>query len=414
MALRESDAARAHDNVVPLPRRREGPAQRLLGSMARVPEPGATIWPGPVAGLVAGVWAAVMSLLVIGAVILGIWVFAPLGSGQFGDVMRASASSWLLADGGSFIWQGATLSLPPLLGTLVIVLFQRRAGRWLVGAVAAERLPHVLPALLFAIASAVSAQVIVVVAISDGAPVSFAHNLLGAVLVGLVGFGWGIDKELGLERTGALAAIGQAVRSFVVVLASASALMLLVLAVLHHSAFSNVLSAVAADSTSTMQALGLCLVFVPTAMLWIGASLVGSGFAVGAGTHVSLSAVSIGALPPMPLLALIPNRLPSQAPALMACAAIAAVLAVWQMRGDRSIVHRALVVVSGAVAGALLGLAGSGAFGPGRLQQWGPVWWQVALACGGWLLAAFILDEAWHQLRLRLTQAPDAGEEPAN
>ncbi len=414
MALRESDAARARDNVVPLPHKRPGVRERLLGEVARVPEPGATIWPGPVAGLVAGVWAAAMSLLIVGGVVLGTWVFAPLGSGRFGDVMRASAASWLLANGGSLRWQGATLSLPPLLGTVVIVLFQRRAGRWLVSAVAGERISHLLQPLGFAVAAAISAQMLVIAAVSDGASQALTHNLLGAALVALVGFGWGVDRELALPRPPHVVMIGRALRSFIAIVGAGSLLVLLVLGVAHHSAFGDVLSAVSADSTSSLQVLGLCLVFVPTALLWVAATLVGSGFAVGAGTHVSLSAVSMGALPPVPLLALIPAHLPRSAAALSAVAFLAAATAVWQMRGDRSLVHRGLVVVGGALAGALLGLAGAGGFGPGRLAQLGTVWWQTGVACGGWLLGAFALEACVHLIREHRASAPADGEVAAN
>ena len=79
-----------------------------------------------------------MSLLLFLFVIVLAWVLAPMGSGQFGDVVRASASIWMLANGGALQWQGATLSLPPLVLTFVLLLFMRRAGSWLADAVDAH------------------------------------------------------------------------------------------------------------------------------------------------------------------------------------------------------------------------------------------------------------------------------------
>ena len=79
-----------------------------------------------------------MSLLLFVFVVTLAWVLAPLGTGQFGDVIRAAAAFWLLANGGSIEWQNAAISLPPLLLTLILILFMRRAGGWIADAVDAD------------------------------------------------------------------------------------------------------------------------------------------------------------------------------------------------------------------------------------------------------------------------------------
>ncbi len=50
----------------------------------------------------------------------------------------------------------------------------------------------------------------------------------------------------------------------------------------------------------------LCLLYVPTAAVWGLAYVVGPGFAVGAGTSVSVGGTDLGAVPAFPLLAALP------------------------------------------------------------------------------------------------------------
>ncbi len=425
MSLRDPDAAtrsplRRSEQlapVVPLPQRpssSRGLRGRLAAGFARVPEPGATIWPAPLAGLVAGIWSAAMSLLVVGAVVLLGWIFAPLGSGQFADVMRASGFAWVLANGGSLRWQGASLSLPPLLVSLVIMLFQRRAGRWLVGAVAAERVAHLVLPFIFALAAAASAQLLVLAAVADGSVFSVMRNMAGAGIVAAVGFAWGIDRELGSPRTASVSIVLQALRNFALVLGAGSVLMVALLSVLKHRGFTGLLSAVAGDSTSVLQVLVLCLVYLPTIVLWAATALLGGTVAVGVGTQVSLTTVALGALPPLPLLALLPDQAPAPGRSLMVVTALAACSMLWPLRGHRSALLRGALLLGSGVAGALLGGAATGAMGPGRLQLLGPTWWQPALAVMAWVGAVLLLDELVHQLRRYLRNRPSDAVEDAN
>lgn len=343
-----------------------------------------------------------MSWLVFAGLVLVGWVFAPLGSGTFSDVMRGSGGVWIMADGGVLLWQGATLSLVPLLATLVIVLFQRRAGSWLVSAVNIVEPREALGPLGYAVAASASAHAIAVASVMNSTlQVPLWRSVLGGAIVGLVGFAWGIARSIVIPIPAALAPSLRVVRRFLLGVAAAALLAVLVLAVLHRAAFAGVLGAVAGDSTSIVQVLLLCAAYVPTLIGWVAAVLLGPGFSLGSGTAVTLAGVHLGALPPIPLLALVPEALPAHAWVLFSVPAVIAVWAAWPAPlAPRSVV---LAVLMGSVASALLALSLAGGMGPGRLLMVGVEWWHIALACGAWLLLGFGVHAtlAWARLRLR-------------
>lgn len=136
------------------------------------------------------------------------------------------------------------------------------------------------------------------------------------------------------------------------------------------------------DATgATIIALGQ-LAYLPTLVVWGAAFAAGPGFAVGAGTTVSPAGTSLGVVPGIPALGLIPEA-PSSWLLLLALAIVAvgfvagavarARLAVEHGDGaaPRLAALAALVVLGGAAA-ALLAACTSGSIGPGRLTETGP------------------------------------------
>ena len=377
---------------------------RVRNEFARVNTPAATLWPRSVAGVIAGVWASAMSLLLFLFVIVLAWVLAPMGSGQFGDVVRASASIWMLANGGALQWQGATLSLPPLVLTFVLLLFMRRAGSWLADAVDAHDASSAKQSYAFAIAAVASMQLLVGASLqNETLHASLGRSLLGAVVVSAVGFGWGLGRVLGIELPEAWHIHRVSVQRYIVALVAGAGTLVVVSGMVHWRAFVDVLRAVAGDFTSTAQLLLTCIAFLPTLVLWFVSALLGPGFAFGTGTHIALSGVEIGALPPIPLLTLIPNNPPTWTALLYVMPVAAAIWATRPVpREENGMLHLRSVVellALGLLAGAALGVLGSGGLGPGRLTQIGPVLWQSALAASGWLAVACIFDEALRRIR---------------
>lgn len=396
------------ENVVPMRQRtKRGLRKRIRTDFSRVATPAATLWPRSVAGLIAGVWACVMSLLLFVFVVTLAWVLAPLGTGQFGDVVRAASSFWLLANGGALEWQNATISLPPLLLTGVLLLFMRRAGSWVADAVDAEDASGAKQSFVFAIAAVVSIQLLVAASLGNSTlQVSIGRSLIGAAVVSAIGFGWGLGRVLNVELPEAWYIHRLSVQRYVVALMASASLLVIISGVLHWRAFIDVLRAVAGDVTSITQFLAACAIYLPTFAMWAVAIVLGPGFAFGTNTQVTLGVVEIGALPPIPLLALIPNNPPPWAFGLLVLPLIAAVWATRLLpREENGRLHLqsvAELLLLGAVAGVLIGVLSSGGLGPGRLTSIGPVLWQVMLASAGWLLVASIGDELVRVIRRKL------------
>lgn len=396
----------AGENVVPLrPRRR--PAIDVRGRVAdvlsRVDEPAAAVWPAPVAGLISGLWASVMSLLATALLVIIGWVFAPLGSGQFGDVMRASSVVWLLAEGGAIRWQGATMSLPPLLLTLGILLFQRRAGRWLARAVAVEGLRALIsPVLSAVVASASFVAVLSAAIMTDSLRVSTGRTLAGSAVVALLGFAWGVHSEMQLKWPGWLIECVALARAYVLGILGLGVAVTLVLAGTQRAPFFAVLHAVSGDTTSTLQVLLLCAVYLPTFVLWVVAVLLGAGITVGTGTVVALQSLTLGALPPVPLLALLPNAMPAWAEWCMVCAPGIGAIVLVATKPARTLKVRATAVGIVILGAMLLGLAMAGGIGPGRLMSVGVAPASFAGFTAGWFALVLAVDEMQVRVRARV------------
>ncbi|MFT3798255.1 DUF6350 family protein [Microbacterium sp.] len=135
------------------------------------------------------------------------------------------------------------------------------------------------------------------------------------------------------------------------------------------------------------------LAYLPTLVVWGAAFAAGPGFAVGAGTAVSPAGTSLGVVPGIPLLGIIPETV-SPWMLLLALAIVAVgFLAGWAGRArlvrdgsvrrsaPRLVVLAAVAVLGGAGA-ALLAVCASGAIGPERLAAVGPAAGPVAFAVG--------------------------------
>ncbi|MTE24513.1 DUF6350 family protein [Microbacterium sp. ZXX196] len=140
------------------------------------------------------------------------------------------------------------------------------------------------------------------------------------------------------------------------------------------------------------------LAYLPTAMVWVVAYLAGPGFAVGTATAVSPAGVSLGVVPGIPILGLLPEG--GSAWQLIAVAIPVGLAAAaggvcrrafareWAFDGagaepvlPRLAIAGGIAAVVGAL-GALAAACASGAFGPGRMAEVGPDPGPVALALG--------------------------------
>ena len=374
--------------------------------------------PLPIAVAFATLWAAALSYLPVAAVI-GL-ARTLEGQGGLGGAAHAGLAGWLLGHGVPIGTSIGPLGLPPLLLTMLIVWRLNRAGLHVTRAIGARRSGKVGDALLvgFAIALVYSLLGSVAALAVDGkgtevTPVRAAINFFVLGLIGgLAGSVRGTDALSALARrtpralrhgirTGTMAAL--------FVLAAGAAFTGLAVAVGGGQAADTISAyrtGVAGQAGITL----LSLAYGGNAAVWAAAYLLGPGFALGTGSAVRLTEVTVGPLPTLPLLAGLPNGPMGAAGAvLLAVPVLAGLAAGWLMmlrlnrdqiteresgrRGDREKAGREpdeppwrLVVGAGLIAGPAAGLvlavlcrASSGPLGDGRLATIGPDPSQVAL-----------------------------------
>lgn len=352
-----------------------------------------------------GVVAAGSVLLVCLALgVLG-WFVSDAGAhGEPRDGLRVGALGWLMAHGSGISVDGVAVTAVPLLLTLVCAWTVWRVGLRIgdsisghgpdADAIADGERDWTVPMALgfFTFGYAVVALVTLALAgTPETAPSSGRTLLWVVVLTCCVG---GPALAVGSGRAAIWAAfVPVSVRATAAACVSIVRWHLLAAVVLLVAAFgvdldtaANVLSQLRLDAgESTLFVLATALV-LPNACLFSGAYLLGPGFAVGTGTIVSPTVVTLGPLPMFPLLAALPDGGTPSAwtPYLMAIPPVVAAVAAaraqgrhptlrWEEGGLRGCTGG---VFAGVVVGFLATIAG-GAVGPGRMGTVEPFAFEV-------------------------------------
>ncbi|SCG54491.1 cell division protein PerM [Micromonospora coxensis] len=164
------------------------------------------------------------------------------------------------------------------------------------------------------------------------------------------------------------------------------------------------------------------LAYAPNATVWSTAYLLGPGFAVGTGTAIRTSEVTVGALPAVPLLAGLPSGpVDGLGAALLAVPVLAGMAAGWLL--SRRLLRPAAddraepgwpallgpAALAGPVVGLLAGLAAAASGGPlggGRLAEIGPVPWQVGLVATAVVAVGALLGAAAGKVLARPASRP--------
>jgi hypothetical protein len=394
------------------------PARRTRASADSAGTATAATRPLTTSSLLAGAAAALVTLVLCMAVAITGWFLADAGAhGDTTDALRVGADAWLVGHGSGLTFSGAPIGMVPLGLTVVLLLTAFRTGRW-AGHSAVDpgkgpgkdrgkhpgSDPEADRSVLAATATFLLAYVVVVVvtwvlAATPAASPSLGRALLGAVFVGVLAGAPGIATGAGaLERL--LEGLPSWVRStgygavagaLLLVTFAAVAVAASLLAHLNEAA--TVLSGL---HLGVGDALALTLVtalLAPNGVLLATSYLVGPGFAVGSGTVVSPTVVSLGALPAFPLLAAVPAEgdAPGWMVLFLALPAVAgaagAVLA--QRRSaetayDLASLHGAVAGVGAGVLVAIGVAVAGGPLGTGRMADIGAPFLEVlVIACGG-------------------------------
>ncbi|BAL85938.1 hypothetical protein AMIS_7180 [Actinoplanes missouriensis 431] len=369
--------------------------------------------PMAVAAGFATLWAALLSYLPI-AVVIGL-ARTLEDSGGLGAAAHAGLAAWLLGHGLPVGTSIGPLAVTPLLLTLLVIWRLNRAGLHVTRAVGARRSGSTATAL--GVAGAVGLPYALVGALAavatDGrgtqvsAGLAAVHFFVLGVAGALIGSLRGTDAVSVLARRmppvlrhGVRAGL---VAAFLILGAGAVAGGLSVALGGGQAA-----EMIAAYQTGVAGQAGITLIsigYAVNAAIWAAAYLLGPGFALGAGSAVSITEVSVGPLPMLPLVAGLPDGpMGATGTALLLLPVIAGGVAGWlltqRLRHGRGGALRTgrrggataddppwslLIgagVLAGPVAGVVLGLMArlsGGSLGAGKLSEIGPDPLRVAL-----------------------------------
>lgn len=318
------------------------------------------------------------------------------GHGDTRDALRVGADGWLLAHGSHLKFDVATISVAPLGLSLLCVYVAFRLGRRTARTCVVQDVKGALLATtVLAGGYGVVAVLTAVLASLEQARPQAGLAFAGAFLIAFLGGGTGIVAGSGLWPQWRrrlpetpLAVVTGAVTG-VLLLAATASLLLAVALIVDLGAAANVLSRLHADVPGGLLYTLVVAAVAPNAVLLTGSYLVGPGFAVGAGTVVSPSAVVLGPLPAFPLLAALPDGGATPwwtawligVPVLVGGGAAVLMLRRFPVTGYEVGSLRGLL--SGAVAGILVSVLvafAGGSVGPGRMADVGAPFVDTLLA----------------------------------
>lgn len=386
-------------SLLPAPRRTRTPGDSRSDAAHRRPL--------VLLAVLAGAGAAIATLLVcLAAGVVG-WFLTDAGAhGAPRDGLRVGALGWLLGHGSGVHVTGAHVTAVPLGLSLLAAIVVWRLGLRLGDSVSGHG-PDA-DAIADGVRDWTVASATVVFTLGYAAVVLLVHHLaatpatspslaraLGWTLLLCGGLG-GTAVAVGSGRaaiwtsflpTSVRAATAAAWRTlvwYVVV----SAVVLAVALVVDWDGAANVMSQLHTSPGAATLLVALSALLLPNATVFSGSYLLGPGFAVGAHTLVTPTAVVLGPLPLFPLLAALPHTGPTPGwsvallavPPLVAAAAVHRTLRRYPTtRWDEAALRGVGAGLGCAVAFAALAMVSRGAVGPGRMEQVGPFVFQVLL-----------------------------------
>jgi hypothetical protein len=380
-----------------------------LPTQRRPPQRPQSRAPLPVAAAFATLWAALLSYVPVAAVV-GL-ARTLEGSGGLAGAAHAGLAGWMLGHGVPIGTSIGALGLAPLLLSMLIVWRLNRAGLHVTRAVGARRTGSTSRALSVAFAIALTysllGSILALVVDGKGTEVTAGRAALNFFLIGLAG-----SLAGSLRGTDALSVwagrlpgpLRHGVRTGVIaalfVLAAGAAVTGLSIA-LGGGQAADMISAYRTGVAGQAGITLVSLAYGVNGSVWAAAYLLGPGFALGTGSIVRLTEVTVGPLPTLPLLAGLPNGpMGAAGTLLLALPVLAGLAAGWLLTlrltregkeaGEKETKPREVAwplvlgsgLIAGPVAGIVLGLAAEfsgGPLGDDRMATIGPDPWQVGL-----------------------------------
>ena len=338
-----------------------------------------------VTSLTSALWTNAIGLLVPGLAVILVWMLTPQQAGLGADLpsaVRFSAALWVSAHLIPVLTSSGSISLLPLLLVLLpgLLLFRaaRKAAREL--EIADTRESLLLTAGL-GLAHAVILTLISALTSHDGLRFRPFQSFAMSLLVALAFTSIAIFRESGawddlrdvLPQWFKAGFVGALV-SLSVLLATSAALVAISI-VVHRSDIATVSNSLGDGVLAQSLLVLLSVLYLPTLWGWTLSALTGAGTHVGAGAVLALGAGSPSALPPFPLLAALPEAVPSWTrvlPLIVVVAALCGVVAAWQRSSVGDVPTAIVVVVATAIGLGIVSLASGGSLGNGNLADLGP------------------------------------------
>jgi hypothetical protein len=347
------------------------------------------------------------------------WLTAPTANPSWATALRVGFDTWLLGDNADVVLGKATLGFSPLgltlLQLLVYTLAARRLARELDprrrriaarATLAAPKRPPLGALVSFATAAAFSTGVVAALAVTSAARPVLPQAVFGSLAVAgagaLLGAAWYVRSTVRGVISLVVSRAPEPIRSGVApALTSLTALVLigtvvvLVRLTVAGRSVLDIHQALGAGSAGGAVLILAQLMVLPNLAVWAVAAITGPGFAVGAGSSVTLTAVALGVLPAVPVLGALPapGVQPDQLRALYVLPVIAGMAGGLLILRDDECSARSAALRAAVVSAVLTGLGltlfawlSGGSAGPGRLAVMGPVSWQVGLAGAGEVL----------------------------
>ncbi len=367
-----------------------------------VPEPAwSPLRSSPARAAVAALGSAGSALVLLWVVCLAAWYSSDGGGhGTSTAALRIGTDAWLLGHASGLTTRGVTITAVPLGVTLLSGLVCYRWARWAASSQVDDLRGAGHCAVVFSGVYAVTAMVAALLVSVPGASPGALRAFAGALLLSAASGGMGLVAGAGLRgRVRSWLPVelrSAAYGGLITVLATCACAVVVVLGSLawHGATAVRVVDRLDGGVSGAVFSVLVSLLLLPNAVALTSSWLLGPGFAVGTATVVSPSAVALGPVPAVPLLAALPaSGTPS--PWLGTVLVLPLLAGGWgAWRAGRRLptgswLQGALRGLAGGVVAALVlsvlvALAG-GAVGPGRMTDLGAPLDEVALLA----LAAF-------------------------
>ncbi|GAA3543033.1 hypothetical protein AFL01nite_10520 [Aeromicrobium flavum] len=325
---------------------------------------------------------------VISVLIAGVAASAAGVAGSTVDVVRTAVRAWLVAVGATLTTGQTRIDVVPIGATILVIALVLTLTRLALRTAIVD--PGAFGAMTGGVAG-VLAGICSAATMTDAHSTSFVRAAFGAFVVVGLPAAWGASRRSGIAWLGLAprwTPVADGAATGVIGLLGGATALTLVMLVLHLDR--------AADLWATLDPGGpallglMCLLALPTLVLWTTSVLLGPGFTLGDDTSVDLAGSALGQVPGFPPLAALPDPGPFGGWVVvltlipLAAGVAAGVVAFTGIPARQRAWGRAAAdgALAGAVGGLVVGVlveTARGGLGPGTLQSAGPAAWQSLL-----------------------------------